>query len=507
MVAGSSSKMIHRNFSALVAGLVLLTAVTRLPALLHPTAIDDEGMYSVVANEIVDGGKLYLDVVDRKPPFLFWSYAALFELAGKYNWKALHVVTVLWTLGTMAGLYAIGRRLFDRATGLVAALLYCVFQPWATSKNLALNGELLMNLPIVWGWAFGLRRNASSGQLLLAGALLGTAFLFKQPAAIAAVPLGFYLLMGYRRGPDPVSPGAAFAQAACLTIGFFTVLGLVTFILWEHGTLPEAFYWVFTDHTIPHVFWDRAFLHTLAFIGACLPLVLGGAMALRNAQGIWDENKPERAALIGLLAASAIGAAAGARFYPHYYIQLIPPLALLGAPYYARLWSKQIKPPHSLLKPQVTQAWVALTAVGFFTAHWISLASQRAPSEAGEYLREHSAVNDRIFVWGQESRVYLDARRRPACRYITTFPLTGYIFGGDLPGLDTTNRILPGAWSILEQDFARHAPAYIVQSLSERDRKYPMSHFPILANLVAAEYRPILRNSESVIYQRVEAVR
>jgi hypothetical protein len=73
--------------------------------------------------------------------------------------------------------------------------------------------------------------------------------------------------------------------------------------------------------------------------------------------------------------------------------------------------------------------------------------------------------------------------------------------------LDTTNRILPGAWSILEQDFARHAPAYIVQSLSERDRKYPMSHFPILANLVAAEYRPILRNSESVIYQRVEAVR
>ena len=40
----------------------------------------------------------------------------------------------------------------------------------------------------------------------------------------------------------------------------------------------------------------------------------------------------------GWLAVSAIGVAAGGRFYPHYYIQLIPPLAVLAAPYYAELW-------------------------------------------------------------------------------------------------------------------------------------------------------------------------
>ena len=500
--------MIHRNFWYAAIGLVLLTIVTRIPALLHPKAIDDEGMYAVVANELVDGGKLYVDVVDRKPPLLFWTYAGVFKLAGKYNWKALHILTVVWTLATMAGLYAIGRRLFDRATGLMSALLYCVFQPWATSKNLALNGELLMNLPIVWAWAIGLRRSSSfvRPSLFLAGALLGVAFLLKQPAAIAAVPLGFYLLLFARsRSGEAPSMSTAFLQAASLTTGFFGVLNLAVLILWEQGTLRDAAYWIFTDHTVPHIFWLRAFLHTLAFIGACFPLVMGAVIALRNKGDLWQGKKPERAALLGLLGASAIGAAAGARFYPHYYIQLILPLALLAAPYYARIWSKQTPPSHWLLNPRVTQAWLALTAILFFIVHWIGLASQRELSETGKYLLEHSAPDDRIFVWGQSSNVYLEAQRRPACRYITTFPLTGYIFGARVPGLDTRKRILPGAWSILEQDFAKHPPIYIVESWADRDKDYPMANFPILANLVATKYRPVARTVDSLIYRREDA--
>ena len=148
---GSDTNLRHFQFAALA--IVLLTVVTRLPALLHPLAIDDEAPYSVAANVILDGGRLYIDVIDRKAPLLFWTYAAIFKIIGKYNWVALHVIALLWTLATMAGLYVIGRCLFNRNTGLIAALLYSVFQPWWDRRNLALNGELLMNLPIVWAWA------------------------------------------------------------------------------------------------------------------------------------------------------------------------------------------------------------------------------------------------------------------------------------------------------------------------------------------------------------------
>src|SRR5450432_3905802 len=193
--------MLTRAFQSAALGIVLLTIATRLPSLQHPQAIDDEAAYSVVANEIVDGGRPYIDAVDRKPPLLFWTYAAVFEVAGKFNWRALHAVALVWTLGTMAGLYVIGRQLFDRETGLIAALFYSIFQPWAVANNLAFNGELLMNLPIVWAWAIALGKGKSRlrPELLAAGALLCVGFLLKQPAAIAAIPLGIYLLLpGYR---------------------------------------------------------------------------------------------------------------------------------------------------------------------------------------------------------------------------------------------------------------------------------------------------------------------
>ena len=81
-----------RRFCLAALGIVLLTIVVRLPSLVHPQPIDSEAMYSVVANEIVDGGRPYIDAVERKPPLLFWTYAAIFNVAGKFNWKALHIV-------------------------------------------------------------------------------------------------------------------------------------------------------------------------------------------------------------------------------------------------------------------------------------------------------------------------------------------------------------------------------------------------------------------------------
>jgi len=492
-----------RRFCLAALGIVLLTIAIRLPSLVNPQPLDSEEMYSVVADEIVDGGRPYIDAVERKPPLLFWTYAAIFKVGGKFNWKALHIVALVWTLGAMTGLYVIGRELFDPNTGLVAALFYCVFQSWLTWKNLTFDAEMMMNLPIIWAWAIGFRRSSSRlrPELFPAGALLGAAFLLKQPAAMAAVPLGIYLLLPSYRAHGGLTRANSIVQATILTLGFFAALGSAAIVLWNQGILHETFYWTIADHDIPHVFWQKGIVNTLAFLGACLPLVFGAIMACRNMGEIWAGRAPERTALLGLLAASAIGAAAGARFYPHYYVQLIPPLVLLAAPYYAQLWSGTIQPAHWLLRPRVTYVWLALTITAFSVAHWIGLARRRVPSEEGRYLLRHSAPDDRIFVWGQSPVIYLDAHRRPACRYITAFPLTGYIFGGPVPGFDTRSRILPGAWTTLQRDFGKHPPIYIVDLYSEPGALYPIRDFPILAKLLAGRYQPVVHTAEGVIYQ------
>ena len=157
------------------------------------------------------------------------------------------------------------------------------------------------------------------------------------------------------------------------------------------------------------------------------------------------------------------------------------------------------------MRPAVTAAWLALSVVGFSIAHWIGLSSLRATSETGRYLLEHSAPNDRIFVWGQAPRIYLEAQRRPACRYVVTFPLTGYIFGWNqesISHVDTHQWIVPGAWNALADDFARHPPAYVVDvQVPAKNAHYPVRDFPVLAQILAENYHPVAQTAEGVIYR------
>lgn len=492
-----------RRRALALAALALLTVLMRLPALTHPQPIDDEGVYSVVANEMVDGGLPYRDAIERKPPLLFWTYAAVFKVSGKSNWTALHAVATLWLLGTMAGVWVIGRQLFDDEAGQVAALLYCVFQPWATWRNLAFNGEMMMNLPVVWAWALvlGTGRPLRRLRLVAAGALSCAAFLLKQPAAIAAVPLVAYFWLPAYRGARTLSWRDSLAESIHFGAGGLVMLLGTGFVPWRDGIFADAVYWTINDHDIPHMFWMRALLFTSAFVGACLPLVAGAWLALTR-RSLWRERPAEMTAIAWLALLSGVGAAASGRFYPHYYIQLLPPLAILAGGAYWAVRRGVMELPRWWPSTRAVCAWTAACAVAFSAAHWYGLAQRREPSATGRWVREHAQADDRIFVWGQAAQVYLDADRRPASRFIATFPLTGYIFGGPLPGIDTRSRILPGAWDTLERDFALHPPAFIVDADAGPGAQYPLANFPVLATLVKRDFAPVFTSADGVVYGR-----
>jgi dolichyl-phosphate-mannose-protein mannosyltransferase len=484
--------------------LFLLMIVTRIPLLRVDRPIDDEVVYSVVAQTIVDGGVPYVDAVERKPPLLFYVYAGVLRAFGHDNWRALHGVELVWIFGTMAGLYAIGRRLFNDETGLTAALLYCVYQAWSYWNNLAFNGEVLMNLPIVWAYAAALSSSRGSRQtarLFLAGGLIGFGFLLKQPAAIALLPL---LLLPLNRGAwsgrRPLQ--RSIVLLASILLGFGFVLMAATAWLWDRGLLAEAYYWTVTDHAIPVMFWITGVENTLAFVAFCLPVTIGAWFsAIDNA--LWMERRGERTVIVGWVMVSLLGAASSGRFYPHYYIAAIPPCAILAAPWLSRTWSARDP---TRLVGRASQVWIAATVVIFALAHSRGLTRQPAVSEAGDYLTRHSSTDARIFVWGQRTRIYLDAHRRPASRFIATFPLTGLIFGAPrpLPGetpLDTRSRIVPGSWDKLIKDFSAHQPDYIVDTEAAADALYPVRQFPALEELLDAEYEPVAKTADGVIYK------
>jgi 4-amino-4-deoxy-L-arabinose transferase-like glycosyltransferase len=501
------------SLAAAALGLVLLTVLTWVPALVQPRPIDDEANYAVVGIELAHGGRPYVAAIDRKPPLLFWTYASLFKVAGPYNWLALHVLSVAWVLATMAGLFVAGRELADEATGIWAALLYVIFLPWVTWKNLAFNGELLMNLPLVWAWAIllagrrtsgaGARRRAPALALVGAGALLGAACLLKQPAGVGMFAAAVYLMLPAYRRERSLRARHLLIRFALLGSGIALLLGLVGAVLHREGVLAEAWYWSVRDHDVPVVFWRIAVLHTAGFLLACLPLVAGAAIAARDRE-LWAERRAERQALLAWLALSAVGVSASGRFHPHYFIQLVPPLTLLAAPVFARIWTGAERR-HWPMTRRGTAAWLALTVVVFFVSHVIGLDSQKSPSPAAVYVREHSSPADRILVWGQDTVIYDDAERRPATRYVATFPLTGHVFGQPVTGIDLDRRIVPGSWALFERDLASHPPLFIVDTEVTANSDGPIARFPVLHRMITSAYQPVWRSNRAVVYRRVEA--
>jgi 4-amino-4-deoxy-L-arabinose transferase-like glycosyltransferase len=493
---------------------VLLVVVLRLPALLAPRPIDDENMYAAVGIELAHGGLPYVSAIERKPPLLLWTYAAVLRVFGEHDWPALHAVASVWLLVSMLGLYWLARAWWDRAAGLTAALLYALFLPWGTYKDLAWNGEMLMNLPIIFGLLLAMRPRRSALSLAAAGALIGVASLLKQPAAISIGPLLLYVLLPSYRAAQGRSLGGALLLALSLALGFALTLGAMALLLLRLGILREALYWSVLDHDVPHgplsaVFWQRALPASAGFAAACLPLLWGSYRAAADSGKYFAGRRPEYLALVYLLIAACIGTAASGRFYPHYFLQIIPVLCLFCAPVGAELWHAR-ETLAGRKRFRAGTGYLAGTACVFFGIHAVACAGARAAGDVSAYLRAHAGASDRLFVWGQAPEIYVDSHCRPASRYITTFPLTGYVFASPLnqdPNYDTSDRIVPGSWAVLEHELSERAPSFIVDADGARAvPRYPIRNYPFLRGLLDQSYQQVARLSDGVIYRRSDAV-
>src|ERR1700694_4533950 len=118
--------------------------VLRLPAFRYDVISDDEAIYDAMARTLAAGGVMYRDAVDHKPPGLAYTYALLQRLAGGDGVLGMGLVPLL---GGDAG---VRPSLWTLPPLLYAVVSVCKLPP----DGLAVNGELLMNLPLAWAaWA------------------------------------------------------------------------------------------------------------------------------------------------------------------------------------------------------------------------------------------------------------------------------------------------------------------------------------------------------------------
>jgi 4-amino-4-deoxy-L-arabinose transferase-like glycosyltransferase len=435
-----------------------LALALRLPGLSDRVFNSDEAYLATQAQVLNHGGRLYVDTVDRKPPVVPYLYAAVFRVTGSDDLTTVRLLAVLAEAATAFLLALEARRRFAWRHAALAAgvgfLLAASAFPPADAQ--AANFEVFM-LPLMTA-AFIL---AARERPIGAGASLAVATLTKQTAALALLPLA-YLAWRTRRGRGLALLGVAFAVPIIVTAVAFGPRDFVHWVFTGNGGYVDvsgAVGYVFSNG-VARTGW---FLFGSAALVALLPWA-------------WRHRREDADLWLWLLS-GVVAVLIGFRFFPHYYLQLLPPLALLAT----RALSSLSEARRRRVLPVVAVVAVAVTT--WFVVPAFANGDNRDTKialDVATYVREHTAPDARILVWGQAPEVYWSSGRLPATRFATTGFVTG-VSGGRPPSLVRTSSTTTGAADLFYRDL-RETPPVLVADMSTADQRHahftPPSRFP-----------------------------
>jgi hypothetical protein len=476
-----------RRAPALLALFVGASLLTRWLCLAVDILDMDEAAHVVGSWVLLDGGRLYRDFVDNKPPLLYVYYA----LAQAPLWRGLfpvHLVTVLLTV-PLTALAASAFFRHDRR-GLVAGLLHLVFgSAFLAHDMLAANAELILLLPASWAVVALCDEEGAgrTGAALLSGALVGVATLVKHQAVLWLPALAWATVTG---------GGRRSRRLLALAAGFFFPLAVTALWFAGSGTAGDLFYWTVLRNVAyaanpisAREALERAARTLLPWLLASAPLVWA-----------WLRSRPllgpRQRRLVDLLIVLALFPAfAGLRFFPHYLVPAGWALSVAAAP---AVESWLVRP---LGRPG---RWFAASALAIMLAFQALNASlyldgwhvyrETDPvyrKTVARLARDPCFRGSRLFVWGWAPAFdYLAglAGARPAARFVAMGQsgLTGYVPGN----LGSVRRRAPGEadpapahWDWLMEDLERSRATYVVDTAPAgifRWDRYPIADYPRL---------------------------
>lgn len=460
--------------------LLALTVVLRLPAFFVDVFNSDETFLGTQAEVINDGGRLYYDTADRKPPLVPYLYAITFKATGTTALWSVRVVAMLAVAATALLLTVEARRRYGRRAGWIAGVLLVLASvAFAPQDGQAANFEVFM-LPSMTAAVILARR----GRVFSSGVGVALATLAKQTGAATLLPVLYssWRRQGRRGASDALLGFAAPVALVALVVGpgqllFWAVLGNGSYLSVGSASALVALMFL---------------VMTLAFVALNLPILWAVPRAWRARR-----HRDDTDLWLWLLSA-AISVTVGLRFFGHYYLQLLPPLCLLTAGALAGATRRAVGRTVALA---VTVATV-FSVAGFFVRPFDDPAEYKSVSR---YISEHADDDDRILVWGHVPEIYWASGARPATRFPTTGFITGAA-GGRHQDEVSEDQATPGAWDLFFEDFIAHPPRYILDTSPARIRgsqHYPIARFPRLAETVFREYRYTTSIDGIDVYERV----
>ena len=453
------------SFPAAFLGLFAFGLIVHFPIFTSPVLDVDEATVGSIAQEILRGGHLYEDLVDRKPPILFLIYAASFLIT--HGDSLLPVRMLMVAMEAATGLligWALCTRWRHRLAIALLFLLGTAAFPLPDAHAASFEGFMVLPMTVAWWFS-------RKGKALPAAVALALATLVKQSAVFTIIPIAYNLWRG-PNGPRRV---------AVMTIGS---VGLYLVVGTSFG-LREFLFWNLTG--------NASYLGASSLLGlagrAAFTLAvyaLGHIVLVWLAGRAWVERREHLDLWLWLLS-GLIGVAIGQHFFGHYYLQVLPPLAALAATQIDRISWRRV-----------------LQVAAVTTAVWIGLCSLVPRPDLPPYVRLVAQIDrlsdrdDPILVWGVFSEATWASARPMASR----FPHTNFVTGVD------QGRPTQGALAELCQDIEARPPTLIIDTSPANVRdsgKAPMVDVPAMVSVLQS-YRRQASVDGIVIYELVRPI-
>jgi hypothetical protein len=473
-------------WTRLVPLLCAVATATHLPSFARSVWSPDEGYLATQARMLAGGGVLYDTVVDRKPPLLPWLYEAMFGVFGSLSLWPLRVLAICAHVATAALLASIARKRWGDRAGAAAGVLYLLASIGLAPEDAqAATFEVFM-LPATAAavWFAGRRSWAAAGAATAAAALT------KQTGGAVLFAVLWMLWRSVRRERAEWSDGLA-----RLAFG----LGLPVAVIALATGPKNFFFWVVTgssDYASADGAWldivGRMFLNSGILAAAVLALlvVLAGGLRRRHRREAWQAARADSDLWVWL-GASWLGVLTGFHFFGHYYLQLIPPLVLLGTGAVARMRGGARWRPVLVYSALASGVFCVL---GFL---WPSQPLRHAQQVATTVTRD-TTPTETVLVWGMHPEMYWLSDRRPATRYLTAGLLTNYAGGRDGKRVGVDEGV-PDSWRVFSWEMARRLPEVVVDDSGSAPYR-PADIAPIRA-LLKTHYVRAGQDGGAVIYR------
>ena len=441
--------------AATIAGLAI-----RVFSVVEPLGID-QSLWASAVRGMARHQRLYRDVWEQRPPGIYFTYLAGFSLFG-WTPAAVAWLDIFAATATSWLLFTVVRRLSNTTTGMLAAALYATLTipGWLYRHDGFLERSVCETFIVVCvalsAWcAVECRARPSTAWAAALGMFAGAAVVFKPNAGLYFPALLIWLWLYRHRLPS--TPGPSTVRMLATAVVGSTVVPALTFLwLWRLDLLADAriavlefnrFYVAqgFAVKTYAIDFskaiWLRMKTDPLWAAGGIGSVVVAWELARKRML----TPLPGLAVVWGAASALVI-MVNGARLFNTYFIQAFVPLAVLAAWLIGDRWRESFParliavatallmgilmfqrnyPARVLEWPEANLAFIRgrIDRVAYldrFGGYGNDRGySARANEELAAYVRAHTSLDDRVFLFGiNGAGVYFLSDRLTAQRFL-----------------------------------------------------------------------------------------